>query len=214
MTLPDLTRPEPIEVVSVHVGCEGEEAPRNILHFVRPHRRGQGAKARGLSAAHLLRHGRRLPQLRARQSHLEHALPDRGGHGRASEAPVSPSVHHLVALMRRGVAIVVEALAPEAPEELRLVVEPRRLADVVVPQAQVSIGLDARNIRIDRQATVCRKACPSAEQQHICIPDGSRRLLTGLPDLGPQLRPLRLRGLRGADHSPGAAAAAALARAS
>mmetsp|Transcript_96026 Transcript_96026/g.248818 ORF Transcript_96026/g.248818 Transcript_96026/m.248818 type:complete len:273 (+) Transcript_96026:476-1294(+) len=115
MALVDLTGVEPIVVMGIDVRREGKERTSVVLDTERVVvvviRIGLAVLRPGgllLQRPYLLRH-RRVP-----------------------EPALRPPVEDLVAFVRPRPAVVVVALAPEAPEELRILLQPPRAAEVAV----------------------------------------------------------------------------------
>merc|ERR1719217_1580637 len=100
MTLVNLAGLEPIEVMCIYVGREREESASAVADVVR-----------FVFAAD------RIALLR---KHLLMLLSQRLGGCRVPKTPLNPPLYDLVASMWRGLAVVIEALSPEAPEELWL----------------------------------------------------------------------------------------------
>ena len=95
------------------------------------------------------------------------------------ELGVAPARYNVVARMRRGFAVVVEAAPPEAPKQLRRVLQPVRLADVLVVQVPLRVGADLRDVAVDGQTAVRAPARPRAQEQDVGRQNRLRRALAG-----------------------------------
>mmetsp|Transcript_80009 Transcript_80009/g.185814 ORF Transcript_80009/g.185814 Transcript_80009/m.185814 type:complete len:294 (-) Transcript_80009:331-1212(-) len=175
MALADLASVEPVPEVRVDVRCECHESTRMILDNVR-------------LSLHRWHIGGDGPATHTICSLLE-ASPDGLGNRRRSKADLHPPVHDPVALVWSGVTVVIVALTPETPEELRLLPEPVLRTDVGVVQAPLGIRMDLGHIRIDCQPAVRREASAHAKNEYVRLCNELCRLHTTTVHTGVQLRP-------------------------
>jgi len=146
MAFADLACWKPIIVMSINIGCIDVEGPSASFDFI-----GTQFILTSISfSTHLLELLRNIC--------VPKQLSD-------------PVVDNLIALMGVGEAIIIVALTPKTPEEVRLLEEPVRLANVLISQFAISIGWDLRYICIDRQATIRRKSSTIQEHHDLRFPN-------------------------------------------
>ena len=104
---------------------------------------------------------------------LEQLLELLGDRSVPRKVLVAPLGDDVVALVRRRVPVVVEASAPEAEEELRVVGEHVRVAEIVVRQTAFAILFNIGNIAIDGEARVGRPSCAGRHKEDVGVGDGA-----------------------------------------
>ena len=118
----------------------------------------------------------------------------------APEGAIGPLLDDPIALVRRDISVVVVAATPKTVEELRIAVQPLRLAYVSVGEVSFMVSSDVCNVPIDGEARVCRPSCTRCNQEHVRLLDGQ-----GGPPLELRFALLQRFLLRGrGDRRPGA----------
>ena len=107
-------------------------------------------------------------------------VPKARGGARMPEESVSPAGDDLIAFVRHGVTVVVEASTPEAQKERRLFFEPAWVAEIPVCQATLEVGGHTGDVCINCQAAVSAPPSTGHEEEGVALADSSGGALDGI----------------------------------
>eukprot|EP00404_Azadinium_spinosum_P060304 CAMPEP_0180704854 /NCGR_PEP_ID=MMETSP1038_2-20121128/7367_1 /TAXON_ID=632150 /ORGANISM="Azadinium spinosum, Strain 3D9" /LENGTH=336 /DNA_ID=CAMNT_0022736693 /DNA_START=458 /DNA_END=1465 /DNA_ORIENTATION=+ len=175
MALAHLAGLESVESVPIHIRGEHEKGTRITLDRVER----AGISAIFASGAFGFFAATADPLLLKPSPHL-------AGWLRSCEALVAPRAQDVEALMRLRIPVVVVATAPEAVEELRVVTEPLRPAEVGVIDLQVLVSGQVRNVLIHGKAAICGEAGTSAQEEDVRIAQCQGRYTTTVVQENPR----------------------------
>mmetsp|Transcript_72262 Transcript_72262/g.88647 ORF Transcript_72262/g.88647 Transcript_72262/m.88647 type:complete len:235 (+) Transcript_72262:822-1526(+) len=165
MAFTDFTGWEPVEVMSINIGSIYEEAPCTSFHLI-------GADVILGSVHGFVR--------------LSTPVLDLLGNISVPEQLPHPVMDDLIALMRVGQSIIIEALTPEAPEKLGLLKKPMWLANILIGQLPLGVGWNLCHVCIDRKPAISGKPSTIKEDHDLRFPNALRSNLATLLQLALQ----------------------------